>query len=230
MSGTFEFIGAFSPGLIWLWYIHRKDRHEPEPTWLVTMVFGFGGVATFAMLRSRLHLEELLPEGPPLARSLVDAFVVTALSEELLKVTALILGVAWIRYLDEPMDGIIYGAAAGLGFASVENALYLASSGDLSVLLMRAFTATILHACLTAGIGFCLAMARLHPRRWQSWLLALVGFLTAVILHGLYDLFLFAWPEWKMISLLFVLPLVMAALGLITSWAQKAGPRYLPAA
>jgi RsiW-degrading membrane proteinase PrsW (M82 family) len=226
MTGVFETMGAFAPGLLWLWYTHRKDQREPEPQWLVPAVFALGGCATMAMLSLRPLLDPVIPAEPKWAHGVVDAFVVTALTEELLKVAAFCLGILWTRYLSEPMDGIIYGAAVGLGFASVENALYLAGSGDLSVLLMRAFTATILHACIGAGLGFCLAMARLGIR--HPVLLISGGLLVAVILHGLYDIFLFIWPELKMISLLFVLPALIAIMGLITHWCQKVSPRYHP--
>ena len=103
-----------------------------------------------AVLRLRPFLEPLAPQGPGHLRDLADAFLITALPEETLKLLAFVLGAGFSRELDEPMDGIVYGAAAALGFTAIENALFLFESGDPLLLLVRGFTATLGHVAFTA--------------------------------------------------------------------------------
>ncbi|MFQ5653555.1 MAG: PrsW family intramembrane metalloprotease [Planctomycetota bacterium] len=228
MKLALEILTAFAPGLAWLWYFYRKDRREPEPARLVGRVFLLGCAAALAVLAVRPLLEPALPPAPGWARGIADAFLVTAATEEILKALAFSLGVLWHRQLDEPLDGIVYGAAAGLGFASVENAFFVIGSGELSVVAMRAFTATIAHACLSGGLGFCLGMTRFTDRRRIAGLLVAGGLLAAILLHGLYDLFLFTWPQLKAISLLLVLPGIILCLGLLGRWSQRAASRHHP--
>jgi RsiW-degrading membrane proteinase PrsW (M82 family) len=197
------------PGAFWLWAIRSRDDHEPEPWPLVGVVFALGCASTLGVLWLRPTLEDMLPLGDGLRRCVLDAFLVTAPLEEAMKMLAFVVGIAWHRELDEPLDGIIYGSAAGLGFATVENMLFIsqesAAVAQLEVLGIRAFTATLVHVSCSATIGFCLGLLR-FTSRGVGVALAVVGFLVAVILHGLYDVFLFEGHDAIWVSLLLVLP------------------------
>ena len=213
-------LGAL-PGILWMAYIWRKDRWEREPILLLLRVFALGAAAAYivAHLRPRLELW-LLPEDPGIVSDLADAFVVTAGGEELFKLLAFTLGALWHREWDEPMDGIVYGAAAGLGFAALENAYFLSAGGGSGLLLARAFTANLAHVIFSAGLGFAFGMAKLRG----SWTPIPLGILGALLAHGAYDLFLFSRPEWNLLSLLGVLPLGLAALALATRWSLRNSP------
>ena len=91
------------------------------------------------------------------------------------------------------MDGVVYGAVASLGFATIENVLYV-SQGGLETALMRAVTAVPAHACFGAIMGYMYAQARYGRTRFLGLTRAL---LVPVLLHGLYDapLFLMQAPE-----------------------------------
>jgi RsiW-degrading membrane proteinase PrsW (M82 family) len=116
------------------------------------------------------------------------AFVVAAAIEEACKI-AVIYWVVWRRpEFDERMDGIVYASRAGLGFALVENVLYLLQEqtlgGQLQTWILRAVLAVPGHAMWTGMIG---AMAA--RRRFDKKGLGLVGgYLLAVAFHGAYDL------------------------------------------
>ena len=84
--------------------------------------------------------------------------------------------------------------------------------------MSRAFTANLAHAAFTGGAAFFIGLARLHYRHGIP--LALLGIGLAVVFHGAYDLFLFSLPRWNLVSLLLVLPLAIALLGLRIRWAQ----------
>jgi RsiW-degrading membrane proteinase PrsW (M82 family) len=84
---------------------------------------------------------------------------------------------------DEPMDGVVYGAAASLGFATFENIIYVHAGGFWTA-LVRAFSAVPAHACDGALMGYCVGQARFNPERKRaSWL----GLFVAIIFHGFYD-------------------------------------------
>jgi RsiW-degrading membrane proteinase PrsW (M82 family) len=227
MPSPLDWLLGALPALLWLAYFRSKDDHEPEPRRVVLTVYALGCVAALAVVALRPRLEPLLA-GAGAWRGVVDAFLVTALVEETLKLGALRAAPSARRAWDEPLDGIVYGAAAALGFASVEGAFYLALSGQVSVLLARAFTATLVHVACTASVGFVIGWARLHRgTRGPGWaLLALAG---AVLAHGAYDLLLLELPGWEPAALLLLLPVLLAALGLASRWARARSPRYHPA-
>jgi RsiW-degrading membrane proteinase PrsW (M82 family) len=210
---------AFAPGVAWLWYVRREDVREPEPRLLVLFAFvlGCGAANVIAILRPRI--EALVPALAGMPGELLDAFVVTALSEEVVKLLAVGLACVWSREWNEPMDGIVYGVAAGLGFASLENVYFLTAAGDPLVVVGRAFTANLAHAAFTGAAAFFLGLARLHYR--FGILLAAGGLLVSVALHGVYDVFLFALPAWNLVSLLLILPLALVLLGLKVRWARQ---------
>ncbi len=212
---------GFAPGVLWLAYFWRKDVWEPEPKLALARVFLLGCAAAWVTTLLRPRLEVLLPLEEGLTSDLADAFLVTALNEELLKLAAFALGALWLREWDEPMDGILYGTAAALGFASLENAVYLATSDSNSLVLVRAFTANLAHVAFTGGMGFCIGLGKLHGRAILAWT---TGIAIAVVLHGVYDLFLFSLPEWNALSLLLVLPLSLALLGLKIRWSHARSP------
>jgi hypothetical protein len=118
-----------------------------------------------------------------LLAALYDAFVVAAIPEELLKLMVVALYCARRVSFDEPMDGVVYGATAALGFAALENVLYVAGGG-LTAALVRSVTAVPMHAMMGAVLGYYVARARFGGgRRIEIW----KGWGIAVLMHGLYD-------------------------------------------
>lgn len=212
---------GLAPALLWLAWVLHKDRANPEPARLVLRAFVLGALATGVVLLLRPYGEDLLPQGTGLDRALADAFLLTATLEEFAKGTALLVAILNARQLDEPLDGIVYGAAVGLGFASVENALYVAQVGDPQLALLRGGTSTLAHLATTGVFGFLLACARLSRGR-DRLIYAACAFPNAWIYHGCYDVFLFApGGELAWISLACVLPLLFTIVGLAIRWSHR---------
>jgi len=218
---------GLAPGLFWLWYFRRKDDLEPEPRTMLLRVFAFGTVAAGLVMLLRPWYEPLVPAAPRAARLVVDAFVVTGLFEELAKTGAFLAGAYFHRELDEPLDGIIYGIAAALGFASIENVVYLIQLGDARVVVLRAFTATLGHVAFTGSIGFFFGLAKFARPGRRPGLIA-TGLAVGALFHGAYDVFLFMAGTVRYLSLLFVLPLALLLLGLKIRWTRALSPRYHP--
>lgn len=212
------------PCLFWLWLVERHDDHEREPWWLIALALALGALSTYGVLWLRPWLDALFA---PDVQAAVDAFVVTAVGEELWKLAALV-PLLCMRELDEPLDGIVYGAAVGLGFAGIENIYYAQQGGDVQLLLQRAFTATLQHGACTGCLGFCWAQGKLRRfgRGTFAWLGG--GLLLAVLLHGSYDLFLDGDCARALVSLLVVLPTALLLFALKVRWARSRSSHYHP--
>jgi RsiW-degrading membrane proteinase PrsW (M82 family) len=117
------------------------------------------------------------------ARAAVIGFFGAAIPEELFKFAILFFYCRRLTDFDEPMDSIVYGVTASLGFATLENVLHVLKGG-IGVAIMRAFTAVPGHALFGAVMGFYFGLSHLAPgRRRLLW----TAYLLPVSLHGLYN-------------------------------------------
>lgn len=187
-------VGAV-PALAAMWYFDRHDRARPEPAGLRRKVAIFGGLSVIPVLLLVWLLDEAVGASAPAANSYAGAFytafVQAAAPEELCKI-AVVYWVVWRRpEFDERMDGIVYAARAGLGFALVENIFYLLAQVELRALIvtwvLRALLAVPGHALWTGMMGYMAARRRFD--RTGSGIVG--GYLLAVFLHGFYDAALF---------------------------------------
>ncbi|MBM3570299.1 MAG: PrsW family intramembrane metalloprotease [Alphaproteobacteria bacterium] len=189
MTQAIILASAIGPAALLLWYFHSRDRF-PEPTPIVIRTAAWGCFATLPAIGIGLVLEPIGQRlGDPIAAAAFGAFVQAGLVEELCKL-AVLLGYA-MRHsaFDEPMDGLVYGAAAALGFAGLENLLYVQSAeGDWAeIAMIRGLTAVPQHAIDGAMMGFFCGLAHFDPTHraahlWKAWL-------VPATFHGLYD-----WP------------------------------------
>ncbi|HEX6141750.1 MAG TPA: PrsW family intramembrane metalloprotease [Geminicoccaceae bacterium] len=178
-------IAALLPALLLVWYLIRRDLY-PEPAPVLLGTFVLGGLA---MLPAGAAVEGVRGpllggvEAVPIA-ALIYAFVIIAPLEELAKLGVL-AGFAGRRTVfNEPMDGLIYGGVAGLGFAAAENVAYV-TMGGLELAMLRAVTAVPMHAATGVVMGFFYGFARFVPERRPALLLYAV--LVPIALHGAYN-------------------------------------------
>ena len=146
--------------------------------------FLLGLLSTVPVIVLAFPLDRFHPRfGGPLQLALYEAFILAAIPEELLKLLVVRLYSARRQSFDEPMDGIVYGATAALGFAALENALYVMDGGWMTA-LVRAVTAVPMHAAAGAILGYGVACGRFSSSGraavWTAW-----G--AAALVHGLYD-------------------------------------------
>ncbi|MFA6694810.1 MAG: PrsW family glutamic-type intramembrane protease [Bacillota bacterium] len=193
-----EFVWAILPALLWLLYFYKQDR-LPEPPRIVFRVFVFGALAVIpaAIIESRFISN--LGRHTPVVSSLLLNYGVIAVAEELSKLVGLIIGVGKSKAIDSGVDGLVYGVSAGLGFAMLENILYINSFG-VQVAPVRAIFSNLAHALFTGVIGYYYAHSLLWDRKKEFW----KGILWAILLHGTYNFILISGlisPVWSIVLL-----------------------------
>lgn len=188
-------IAALIPYAIVIATVVLIDRWEPEPKGLLFFALAWGGIASIAFtLLFDLALTIVIPR---VSQSDFFSSVIQApLVEEGFKGLGLLL-VFWMgrRAFDGPVDGVVYGAMIGAGFAFTENIQYFAIStiegGALQLgftFFLRAILSPFAHAMFTACTGFALGLAARRGLSFGSALgLALVGYVAAVLLHALWN-------------------------------------------
>ena len=205
----FTAIVAAVPSLVLLTYFYLRDRYEREPIAHVAAAYALGAFAMFAadgmssLVADLVSAQWLHSEGG----RLFDAFVLAGFIEELAKWVVLVAAVYSWREFDEPMDGLLYGVAIALGFASLENFLFLSSRG-LAVAWHRAIFAVPAHALFGGCMGAYVGRTKFAPveRRRPVFYLSL-SLVVPVAFHGAYDFALLhglGWKVWLAISVLSV--------------------------
>lgn len=184
---------SLAPVAIIAFYIWFRDKYEHEPVRMLVYSLITGVLIVFPVI----FVEGILSEaGKPivgLASVAWTGFAVAGFTEELFKFIALLLLVWRNPNFNEKYDGIVYGTFVSLGFAGVENVLYVMQDG-FATGMARAFTAVPAHAIFGITMGFFFGMAKFYPRQRGSFLLK--AFLLPVLLHGMYDFILMAEKEW----------------------------------
>lgn len=184
------------PALLAMWWVDRHDRARPEPVRLRRRAAIFGMLSAVPAIGLGFALSAVTPRvlfaGNTVESAAFRAFVGAALCEEVCKFIAMYLAVWKKAEFDERMDGLVYASRAGLGFALVENMLYMLGQQDAKAALitwvMRALLSVPGHLMWS---GICGALAA--RRRFDHKGTGLAGGLFwAVLLHGLYDFALFA--------------------------------------
>lgn len=183
------------PAFLWLGYFYLQDRHEPEPKHFVAGVYLLG--AFVAAPVAAFVTTTLLPVGPSAsarltAASFIGAVLSAGLAQELAKYLVVRYSVYLSAEFDEPMDGIIYMTAAGIGFATAENVRYLQGLDGtvfLSTGAMRVVVTTLAHGCFAAFLGFALGRARfMRGGALARNLFLLGGLVMAATLNGVFRL------------------------------------------
>jgi RsiW-degrading membrane proteinase PrsW (M82 family) len=185
---------AIAPAVFILWYVYRKDYYEPEPLRLVVQIFLLGGLSVIPAA----VIEYPFPSG------IITSSVVAPFIEELIKFCVVFFFVYHLPEFDEPVDGMVYAAAAGLGFAAVENIFYVLEGG-IAVGVLRAIASVPGHMIFSCVWGYALGTAKFRPgsARVPGIIAGLAG---SIVLHGIFN---FSLEVYEVAGLVFILVLVI---------------------
>lgn len=189
------FLCGLIPALFWLWFWLKEDSKKPEPLILIAITF----IAGMAVVPIALYLQSWLCEITaggqciPASENLIYSWVII---EEVLKYSAAVVIIFWNKMVDEPIDMIIYMITIALGFAALENALFInreleygqyigsAVSGSL-----RFIGPTLLHVLASGTVGVFLAFA-FYRSATAKLVFGMLGLFIAIVLHALYNFFI----------------------------------------
>lgn len=182
----FSFFFSVLPGVLWLIFFYYQDEHEKEPLKLLIGVFILSAIAASGFA---YPLEQFFKkESELLDRSnlsvWVNAVCVLAVCQEFTKFLVLKHVIYNHKEFNEPADGIIYGAATGLGFAAMYNFLYLNSleSLNMDIVPIRIIEFYLISAAFSGVMGYFFSQAKFNSQNPERTLS--IGFLVSCILNG----------------------------------------------
>lgn len=178
---------AIVPALLWLAFFYAQDRLEPEPKGYIGGVFLLGGLLASAigipLLRDVFRTAEWL--GSSTLTTILGSILVVGMVQEFLKYAAVRYSIYQSREFDERVDGIVYGTAAGLGYATMLNIQFVIDSqgADLRAAMIRIVVTALAQASFSGISGYFLARAKFEDEPvW--WLPS--GVTLAAILNGVF--------------------------------------------
>ncbi len=183
------FLSGVVPALLWLWFWLREDTRKAEPKGLITMVFIVGMLTVLLVLPlQRLTQTFLFPHNFEL--------ICFAAIEELMKLIMVLLVVFNTDQIDEPTDWPIYLMTLAVGFAGLENTLFLLKPfalGQTAVGLMtselRFLGSTLLHSVASGTIGVAMGLSYFSGNL-KKFFYIIIGIIASIALHSAYNFFI----------------------------------------
>lgn len=187
-------LGGIVPALIWLYFLLREDARCPEPRSLILVALGAGMLAVPLSLPVEHLAAVTLPSGIP--HPGVPIIIAWAIIEEVMKLFLAVLLVLWRRDVNESIDYVVYMITVALGFAAVENMLFLIGpltnghiAAGIATQNLRFIGSTLVHVVSSSFIGFALALTFASHIRTKI-AAALLGLILAIALHGVFNFFI----------------------------------------
>lgn len=182
-------LGGIIPSLLWLWFWLREDKKNPEPKGLLAIVFIMGMVAVVCVLPIQKFIQAN-------AGSHELQLVLWAGAEEIIKYLAVIIILFGTTEVDEPVDWPIYMITVAVGFAALENTLFLikplllneAIAGILTGHL-RFLGATLLHTVSSGILGIAMGLS-FYMGNFMKKLYLFFGLIFAIALHSAFNFFI----------------------------------------
>ena len=186
---------AIIPGLLIVIYVYIKDKVEKETIGMIIKLILYGGISCIIAGYVESFASNFLPVYPEgsLEYALINAFALAAFWEEILKFIALRIPTWKCKHFNYRFDGIVYGVSAAIGFAVLENVLYVAQYG-MQTAIVRAFTAVPLHAFCGIAMGAFYSYSKKNSiigKKGKSLIYTILALVVPMFIHGVYNTFAF---------------------------------------
>ena len=178
---------SISPGIFIMVTMYNLDEYDKEPLWLLALAFIFGAINLHLDIDILDFLFSLITAENDFIRIGEEALSV-GFTEELLKFLVVILIIYPNKNFDEPFDGIVYSVFVGMGFATAENMTFVLQGGA-GLAIMRMLSAIPAHFVFAVIMGYYLGKAKSSKN--SQFLFIGLSLLIPVLIHSLYDYFLF---------------------------------------
>jgi RsiW-degrading membrane proteinase PrsW (M82 family) len=183
------FLGGIIPALVWLWFWLSEDKRCPEPKSLLLLTF-FAGMASVILVIPLERFSGMFVAGTTL-------IFVWAVIEEVMKYLVAFLVILRNKAVNEPIDAVIYMITAALGFAALENMLFLLTPISDGLLLdsiltgnLRFIGATLVHTLASAIVGASIAFTFYYTSKSVQYIWLWGGLILASTLHALFNFFI----------------------------------------
>ncbi len=186
-------LASLAPVFIILFYIYFRDKYDREPLGLLIKAVVAGMLAVIPIILVERLLIIIMPSLGKVPAAAYNAFLVAGSTEELFKFLALYLLVWKSPSFNEKFDGIVYAVFVSLGFAAVENVLYVVDGGYQTA-IVRAITAVPAHALFGITMGYYFGIARMYSELKKAYLRKAI--FIPILLHGIYDFILMVEVDW----------------------------------
>ena len=182
---------GIAPGLALLVYFYLKDQYNTEPVSVVFKAFIYGALFVLPVMFIQYVIQV---EGMALS-VWADAFLEKGMIEELVKWGLFLWLIYGHIHFDEPFDGIVYGVSISLGFATLENILYLFTNG-LEYAWGRAMFPVSSHGLFGVIMGFYFGKAKFQTQTNLKFTYLLTALFVPIVLHGLFNYILMEQEKW----------------------------------
>jgi RsiW-degrading membrane proteinase PrsW (M82 family) len=189
-------LASLAPVFIILLYIYFRDKYEKEPLGLLAKALLLGIIIVIPVIFVERLLLSMMPPLGRVGEATYHAFVVAGFTEELFKFLALYILVWKSPSFNEKFDGIVYAVFVSLGFAGVENVIYV-MDGGMQTAVIRAITAVPAHAIFGVTMGYYLGIAHMYSELKGKYLGR--ALLVPLVLHGIYDFILMVESTWLLL-------------------------------
>ncbi len=186
-------LASLAPIFIIAFYIYFRDKYEKEPLGLLIKAVVLGMLTVIPIIGVERLLVFIMPELGRVGEAAYHAFLVAGTTEEAFKFLALYLLIWKSPSFNEQFDGIVYAVFVSLGFAAVENVMYVMDAGYQTAAI-RAITAVPAHAIFGVSMGYYFGIAHRYSELRKSYLLRALG--IPILLHGIYDFILMVEVDW----------------------------------
>ncbi len=178
---------ALAPVIIIALYFYYRDKYEKEPILMLVKALGAGIIIVIPIIIIEKLLMTIIIILPHQAQAFYRAFIVAGFTEELFKFLVLYIIIWSNKNFNEKFDGIVYAVFISLGFAGVENIMYVLQHG-VATGYVRALVSVPGHALFGITMGYYFGLAKFYLEKRKQFMIR--SFLYPVILHGVFDFIL----------------------------------------
>jgi len=197
----YAILGGILPALLWLYFWLKEDKKNPEPRKFLLLAFVAGMIAVLIVIPFEKYANTYF----------TGAFLIIlwAAIEEIFKFVGAYFSILKRKVVDEPIDVVIYMITVALGFAALENILFLINllidGGITNTIIngnLRFLGATLLHTLSSAIIGIMMAFSFYHGKTLKK-IYTFIGLILAIVLHTLFNFFIIKESGEKILTIFF---------------------------
>ena len=205
------FLLIFLPIIGFIIWIYKKDKYDKENICVLLKYFILGILISFlAIIIEKFLLKETIFRGD--TKLIYTSFIVAGVTEEALKCMILVLLATKEKNYNEKLDGIIYSIFLSLGFATIENILYISYEKVYSlyeIALTRAVISIPAHIMFAITMGYYISKYKFEKNEVKRRQNLILSFLIPILIHGTFDFILMI--EYRGIIIVFIIYLAVLA-------------------